>query len=187
MTDQNKHFLLIAGIIVVAVVSRMLPHPANFTPLAAIALFGGAYFKDRKWAFFVPILALLFSDFLLEVLYRTGYRAYPGFHASMIFVYGSMGLVVAMGGLIARRINVFTVLAGATAASLVFFLVTNFGAWLSLPEYAKTIPGLVQAYIAGIPFYKWTLLGDLCYTALIFGVFESILAANPSLRLAHAE
>jgi hypothetical protein len=183
MTEKQKRFIVIAGIIVLAVVSRLLPHPDNFTPLAAIALFGGAYFINRKWAILVPVLALLFSDILLEVLFATGHRAYPGFYSSMIFVYGGFVAAAGLGMLVGRKINLLSVTFGAAAASVVFFLVTNFGAWLTLPEYAKTFPGLVQAYVAGIPFFRGTLLGDLVYSGIMFGVFEGILAGRPQWRM----
>ena len=182
MSDQNKRFLVIGGIIIVAVLSRLMPHPSNFAPIAAIALFGGAYFNNKKWAYLLPMLAMLFSDILLHFTFMLGFREFGGFYPDMIFVYAAFGLVVGIGTLLRNKINLLSVASGSLAGSVVFYLVTNFGAWLSLPMYPKNIAGLMEAYVAGIPFFTPTLLGDLVYAAIIFGAFELVLMGRPQWR-----
>lgn len=182
MTEQNKRFLVIGGIIVVAILSRLLPHPLNFTPIAAIALFAGAYFTNKKWALAVPILAMFFSDVILHALFLTGHRAFPGFYPDMIFVYSSFAVVVGIGMTVGKRVNFISVISGSLLASVVFFLVTNFGSWLTLSIYPKNFFGLIEAYVAGIPFFRWTMLGDLVYSGLFFGIFETILSRKPQWK-----
>lgn len=186
MTTAMKRFWVITGIIVLAVMSRMLPHPANFTPLAAIALFAGAYFLDRKWAFVVPVAALFAGDLLLQVRYWTGHAEFPGFYPDMVFVYGSLLAVSAIGLGLRGRVNPLRLGASALAGGLVFFLVTNFGVWLTYSMYPKNLMGLMECYVAGLPFYRNAVLGDLVYTAVIFGAFEAVLSLRPSWKRVQA-
>lgn len=150
-------------IICFGVISRLLPHPGNFAPIAAISLFSGVYL-DKKWAFIIPLFALLFSDLFL------------GFYGlEMLFVYGSFVLVVLIGEGIKKHKNVLTIFLGALGASILFYLITNFGVWF-LPNtmYPKNFTGLAESYIAAIPFFRNTLLGDLFYTGVFFGGYEFI-------------
>ncbi len=149
-------------LIVLAVISRLLPHPANFAPITAISLFSGAYL-DKKLAFIIPLIALLFSDLFL------------GFYGTeMIFVYGSFVLVVLIGEGIKKHKNVLTIFLGTISASLLFYLITNFGVWVVTNIYPKDFSGLFQSYIAGLPFFRNTFFGDLFYTASLFGGYEFI-------------
>ena len=150
---------VLAGMILVAAASRLCPHWPNFTPIAAMALFGGAHFADKRLAFGVPLLAMLLSDALI------------GFHAGMIAVYASFALVVALGlGLRANR-TVFSVGGTALAGALLFFLVTNFAVWSAGALYPRTLAGLAECYGAAVPFFRNTLAGDAFYTAVLFGGF----------------
>jgi hypothetical protein len=151
---------LIALVSVVAALAlyRILPHPMNFTPVMALALFAGAKFDDRRTVFLVPLLAMLLSDLVI------------GFHETMLFVYGGMALAVALGLIIRRRGGVAPVVLAALAGSAGFFVITNFGAWLFSPGlYSRDGSGLAAAYIAAIPFYQNSLLSDTLFTALLFG------------------
>lgn len=140
---------------------RLLPHLPNVSPVAAMALFGGAYFSDKRVALIVPFLALFLSDLIL------------GMHNTMLFVYTGFALTVATGWWLRNRINVTNTLAAAVFSSMIFFLLTNFGVWLTGDDlYASNINGLMQAYIAAIPFLQNSLLGNLIFTALIFGGYE---------------
>lgn len=152
-------------LIVLAIASRLFPHPANFAPIAAISLFSGVYL-DKKWAFIIPLIALFVSDLIL---------GFYGFE--MIFVYGSFLFVVCIGLFIKRHKNVLTIFFGAFSASILFYLITNFGVWL-LPNtmYSKDLSGLLQSYIAAIPFFRNTLFGDVFYTGVFFGGYELIKA-----------
>jgi hypothetical protein len=158
---MNLRLSVIVSIILLLAVYRVIPHPPNVSPVAAMALFGGAYFTDRKLAFIIPLIALLVSDLII------------GLHNTLPFVYGAFAVTVVMGIWLRDRIGVMTVAGAAVGASLLFFIVTNFGAWLSNPGlYPQTFEGLLQSYAAGIPFYRNTLIGDLFFTALLFGGFQ---------------
>jgi len=158
---MNLRLSVIVSIILALAVYRVIPHPPNVSPVAAMALFGGAYFTDRKLAFVIPLIALLFSDLII------------GLHNTLPFVYGAFAVTVLMGIWLRNRIGVMTVAVAAVGASLLFFLVTNFGAWLLIPGlYPQTLEGLMQSYVAGIPFYTNTLIGDLFFTAVLFGGFH---------------
>jgi len=174
--------LVLAGLIVVAALTRLLPHPPNFSPVEAIALFGGAYFASRQWAAVVPLLAMLISDLALGALHGAGYATYLG-GVSFWSVYACLALSVLLGFGLRGKVSGPRVLAYALTGSVLFFAVTNFTAWLSDPQYAKTADGLAAAYIAGIPFFRWTVLGTLAYGAILFGGFALLRRRIPALRL----
>lgn len=154
---------IVAGsvIVLVAAFSRLLPHPPNVTALAAIALAGGVYF-ETKYAFLIPIAALVVSDFFL------------GFHATIPFVYGSFLVTVLIGIWLRRHKKPLMIAGGSLVSSVLFFLVTNFGVWLTGGGwyYPKTITGLVECYTLALPFFRNSLFGDLLFTAILFGLFE---------------
>jgi len=125
-----------------------------------MALFGGAYFADKRMAFIVPFVALFLSDLIL------------GLHNSMIFVYAGFALTVVIGFLLQNRVTLTNTVFATVASSVLFFLLTNFGAWLTSGVYVKSAAGLMQAYVAGIPFFQNTLIGNLVFVAVIFGGYR---------------
>ena len=148
----------IFAIIILAVVARLIPHPPNFAPIGGLALFSGSHFK-KKVALIIPLTAMLISDLFL------------GFHNTIIYVYASFFLTVLIGRLIKN--NRWQSLALASlASSVLFFLITNFGVWLSYSMYPKTIDGLFQSYLMGLPFFRNTLLSDFFYTFSFFYGFR---------------
>ncbi len=151
-----------AAMVVGAATMRLLPHPPNFTPIAAMALFGGACFDRKLWAFVVPLAGMLASDVALEIL--TGH----GFHTLMPVVYLSFAAITGLGLLIRRRRQVWSIAAASLAASTLFFLTTNFAVWLFGSFYPKTAAGLFGCYVAALPFFGSTIAGDLFYTAVLF-------------------
>jgi hypothetical protein len=162
----SLRFYTLVGIIISAAMMRILPHPPNFTPVAAIALFGGAYFIDRRWAFAIPLAAMLLSDIVLGVLfYGLDTLLY------MPLVYTSFVLTVCLGFLIRQRRSALGIGAAALASSLLFFIIPNLGVWMRGHLYSRTLEGLVACYVAAIPFFRNTLAGTFFYTILIFGGF----------------
>ena len=151
--------ITIAIIIFALALFRLLPHLPNVSPVAAMALFGGAYFTDKRLAFLVPFIALFLSDLIL------------GLHATMIYVYAGFALTVVIGFVLKSRITITNTVFAVVASSLLFFYLTNFGAWMTSGIYAKSSEGLLQAYAAGIPFFQNSLIGNLVYAAAIFGGF----------------
>lgn len=153
-----KKFLFITSMILFASISRLFPHIPNFSPIAAMALFGGVYLEDKRSAFIVPLLSMLLSDFFI------------GFHDTMIYVYASFICISLLGISIRRNINVLSIAACSLAASCLFFMVTNFGVWASL-GCMNGLAGLDYTYAMGIPFFGPTMLGDLFYSGILFGTF----------------
>lgn len=173
--------LALAALIVLAALTRVLPHPPNFSPVAAIALFGGAYFANRAWAMLVPLVGLLLSDLVLASVNGGLYASWFG-STGIWLVYGCIALTTAIGFGLRGRVGGGSVLGYSLAGSVLFFVVTNFGAWLGDPMYPKTASGLLAAYAAGIPFFQWTVLGTLFYAALLFGGFSLLRTQLPALR-----
>ena len=172
---------VLATLILVAALSRLLPHPPNFSPVEAIALFGGAFFASRALALLVPLLAMLVADFALGLLHGGLYAGWFG-SAGVCLVYLCIAASVVLGFGMRGRAGAGRVLGFCLAGSVLFFLVTNFGAWLASPVYPRSGAGLLQAYIAGVPFFQWTLLGTLAYAALLFGGFALLRTRLPVLR-----
>lgn len=155
---------VLLGIIVIlaAAFSRLIPHPMNFAPITAIALFSGVYF-DRRLAPVLPLGALIISDLFL------------GLYSGILWVYGSF-LLVSFLGMLAAKKKSFAVIAGSTVAgSLLFFIITNFGVWMSGTLYPLTMEGFTACYVAAIPFFRNALIGDIFYVTVLFGVYELAL------------
>lgn len=184
-TDQTSALAAgpwtLAAMIAAAALSRLLPHPPNFSPVEAMALFGGAYFASRRAALWVPLFAMLLSDVVLGVLNGGTYADYVG-HLSFWLVYACIALTAFAGFSLRGRVSGARVLGWSLAGSIFFFLVTNFGVWASGTMYPKNGTGLMDCYAAGIPFFKWTVLGTLLYSAVLFGGFELLRRRVPALR-----
>lgn len=173
MTTRHAQLLAILAAIVAAAAMRLIPHPPNFTPIGAMALFSGAYLGRRGIvAFAAPLGALFLSDLAL------------GFYHGMLTVYFSTALIVVMGWLALRRVSLIRVGTASVLSSVLFFQVTNFGMWLSSGIYPRTVAGLEACYIAAIPFFQNTFAGDLFYSALLFGGFALLERWVPALRKA---
>jgi len=168
---MNKtKLLIIVAIIGVAALFRFLPHPPNFVPLTAVALFAGAYITDKRLAFLIPIGAMFISDMII------------GFHNTMLFVYLGLIAIVGIGFLLQNRQRVTPIALATVSGSLVFFIVSNFGVWLMTAMYPKTLEGLISCYVAAIPFFRNALAGDIVYVALLFGSFALAQRWVPALR-----
>ncbi len=173
--------LVLAVMILLAALSRLLPHPPNFSPVEAIALFGGAYFASRAWALLVPLAAMLVSDLVLAGMLGSSYAGYIG-GISFWSVYACIALSTVLGFGLRGKVGGPRLLGYSLAGSLLFFVATNFGAWLASPFYPQTAAGLGAAYVAGIPFFQWTVLGTLAYAAILFGGFALLRRRMPALR-----
>jgi hypothetical protein len=174
--------LLLIGIIVLAALSRLLPHPPNFSPVEAVALFGGAYFAKRSTAMWVPLAAMFVSDLILGLVNGGLYSEYF-LSAGFVLVYLCIALSTVLGFGLRGRVGFARVTGYSLLGSLLFFVVTNFGAWLGSGMYPQTGAGLAAAYVAGVPFFQNTVAGTLFYSALMFGSFASLRRRNPALSL----
>lgn len=157
-----------------AALTRLLPHPDNFTPIGAMALFGAAYFNRQALTLAIPFVALFVSDLILNnVVYR---QYYPEFTLiTSWWIYAAFGLVMLSGRLLLRTsVTPGRVVAAALVSSLLFFLVTNFSVWAETTMYPKSFNGLLACYTAGLPFLKNTIMGDLFFSAVLFGTYEFV-------------
>jgi hypothetical protein len=181
MFMKVSSILLVVGMIVLAALSRLVPHYPNFTPVAAMALFGAAVLP-RKWmAVVVPFVALYISDLALNNLVYAEY--YSGFYWGVNgFVYLGFALTIVLGaGLLRGKSFSWLRLGGAVVSSTaLFFLVTNFGSWLGNPVYPQDAMGLTAAYAAGLPFMLNTLGSTALFAGLLFGGYR-YLAPTPLL------
>jgi hypothetical protein len=179
----NLRFSVLVLMILLAAFSRIIPHIPNFSPLGAIGLFGAAYFVKKWQAFLIPIAATWLSDlFINNVIYAQYYPQFTWFYEGFYWQYGSYLLITLAGIFILKKINPQRVIAGALTSTAIFFLVSNFGCWIGNTSYAQDLGGLMTCYVAGIPFLKGTLLGDLFYSGVLFGAFTFATYKFPVLR-----
>ena len=174
---MNKRLMTLSAMVVLAALTRLVPHPPNVTPIAAMALFGGAYFRDRKIAFLLPLGAMLLSDLVL------GFGVYGmALMKSQPVVYLCMLLMVMIGRGIQTRRSVPKIALATLASSLMFYLVTDFAVWEFDSLYPKTWDGLIASYTAAIPFFRNSLIGDIFFAAVLFGGFAVLERFWVSLR-----
>jgi len=163
--------LVITGIILAAAGLRLAPHPMNFAPIGALALFGGAYFSSKREALAIPLLSLILGD------------VFTGFHQLLPVIYASFLVSVAIGFWLRRKRSAPRIGAATLAGAMQFFLVTNFALWASsIGSYPKTAGGLTACYVAGIPLFWNTLAGDAFYATLLFGGMALAERRFPVLR-----
>ncbi len=152
-------------LITLGIAARFLPHPANFAPIGAIAIFSGIYLP-KKWAIVLPLAAMFFSDLFI------GFYSWP----IMLSVYVSFAIMGLIGLLVRKNKRLATVLGGTILGSVIFYLLTNAAVWAFGSLYPPTAAGLLQSYYLAIPFFRNSLLGDLFYTGVLVGAYEASLA-----------
>lgn len=171
---SNPRFFTVLIMVLTAAALRLLPHYPNFTPVAAMALFGGAYFSNKKVAFLIPISAMLISDLIL------------GFHSTMWAVYLSFALIVLIGFSLKNGKKISSIFLASISSSVLFFIITNFAVWISGGIYPLNMLGLGECFTAAIPFFHYTMLGDLFYVGIFFGAFEFMQYKFPVLAETNA-
>ncbi len=173
-------FGIVAVMVLIAAISRLVPHWPNFTAVGAMGLFGAAYFTKKYWAFIIPFIALWFSDLVLNnVVYAQYYDSFVWMTPSWYWMYGSFALIILIGFLSLSKVTPARIVGASFTAAFLFFLITNFGVWMSGLMYPKTAAGLLACYTAGLPYLGYTLAGNLFYTLVLFGSYE--LLAKPYL------
>ncbi len=172
--DSQGNFLrilLVLCLILFAAAVRILPHPWNFTPIGAIALFSGAKLNSKWAAFLFPLFALFLGDLFV------------GLYKLMLVVYLSFCLSVLIGRYFCRRQSVLPLSVATLVGAIQFFLVTNFAVWFfGYTSYARSFSGLLTCYVAGIPLLGNTLAGDAFYAIILFGGFALTQRLTPALR-----
>ena len=161
--EISPKFYVVLTMIFAGAVMRLSPHWPNFTPIAAIALFGGTFLKRKDLAFLVPVVAMLLSDLII------------GFHSTMFAVYASFIAIVSLGLFLQSRLTVVNTISASLASSILFYLITNFASWTSgIMPYPMNVAGLMQSYIAGLPFFFNGIIGDLFYNSVLFGALYMV-------------
>ncbi len=162
--------------ILAAVILRLLPHAPNFAPIAAMALFGGTYL-NKKFALLVPLVAMIISDFFI------------GFYDLKLefAVWGSFLLIGIIGLWLKKHKNIPNIIGATLFGSALFFIITNFAVWAFSPWYSHNFTGLLQCYVKALPFFRNTLLGDLFYVGVMFGIYELVCLAVRKRRLVGQE
>ena len=163
-----KSYLFPISLILILSFSRLIPHPPNFTPILAVGLFSGFYFRN----FLLAVLIVIFSMFLGDL--------YLGFHNTMFFTYISLFIAVAIGFLI-KYFKFIEIIFGGLASSVCFFVITNFGAWLTLPMYEKNFTGLLQSYVMAIPFFHNTLISTFLYLIVLKLLFDLVIKKTSTI------
>lgn len=167
---KNNATIGFVSLLILAMATRFIPHAPNFTAVGAAAIFGGYALSKRWQAFLLPVLIMFLSDLLINnVLYASFYESFQWFTPGFEYMYAAFILSVALGYMQSGKLNVLPMLATGVVASLLFFLITNFGVWQTGIMYPKTTAGLVACYVAGLPYLLNTVLGTLVYGTLLFG------------------
>lgn len=175
-SENEKLALLLRGAVIVMLITlsaalRIVPHPWNLTPIGATALFSGAMFRSRWIAFLLPLASLFAGDLFV------------GFHKLMLIVYASFAISVAIGRWLGDSRSVARIGGSVFVGAAQFFLVTNFAVWAIGGFYPKTTEGLVNCFVAGVPFFWNTLAGDALFAGILFGGFALAGKMLPALRL----
>jgi hypothetical protein len=165
---MNK-LLFVSLMIFVAAMSRLIPHPGNFTPVMAIALFSGASILSKRDSLLIPFFAMLISDAII------------GFHSTMPVVYGCMALFTVLGWYLQKDKSIPKTIGLGLFGAVFFFVVTNFAVWAGSSMYEKSLAGLIECYVLAIPFFNNTVASTLLYGIMLFGsarVLEKIQFAS---------
>lgn len=150
---------------------RLIPHYPNFTPIGAMALFGGAYLTKKWQAFVITLGALFVSDLAINLII---YDRLVLLHSMWLWVYGSFSIIILWGAKFLKKVSTASVIFSSLTASILFFVISNFGVWVVDPInlYPNTGTGLLACYVAGLPYLLGTIFGDLFYSAILFTLFE---------------
>jgi hypothetical protein len=175
----NKTWVLVIAVVIVAALIRLLPHPFNFTPIGALALFSGSILYKRKWALVLPLGGLILSDLVMEY-FNPGSGIYDG----ILAVYASFVLIALLGSRLKSNKSIVRVFGFSLTSSVLFFLITNFTFWYAGQLYPVSINGLLESYYMGLPFFRNGLLGDLFFNGLFFGSYYFLTIRIKSLQKA---
>ena len=160
--NKYKSYILPICLIFILSFSRIIPHSPNFTPVLAVGIFSGFYFKNFILGFFIVVSSMFLGDF------------YMGFHNTMFFTYASLSAAVLLGVLI-KHFKFKEILISGLVSSAIFFIITNFGVWILSGMYVKNFSGLLQSYVMAIPFFHNTLISTFLYLIILKLLFDFII------------
>jgi len=187
MRKLNLQTGILSIIILLAAFTRIMPHPPNFSPMAAIGLFGAAHFAKKWQAFFIPLLGVWLSDLVINnFIYSSSDLNIVWLYNGFYWQYISYVLIIFTGLFIFNKgVSLSKTFAGIVGSSGIFFLVSNFGVWAGSGMYPKNISGLISCYIAGIPFMNNTIISDFLFTTVLFGTYYLLQSEYSSLKIKH--
>tara|TARA_Y100001960_G_scaffold131515_1_gene139738 strand:+ start:1378 stop:1953 length:576 start_codon:yes stop_codon:yes gene_type:complete len=172
-------------IILLAAFTRIMPHPPNFSPMAAIGLFGAAHFAKKWQAFFIPLIGIWISDLVINnYVYSSSSSNFVWFYSGFYWQYISYILIIFAGLFIFNRgISLTKMFGGMISSSGIFFLVSNFGVWAGGTMYPKNFGGLITCYAAGVPFIHNTIISDVLFITVLFGTYYLLQVEYSSLKI----
>tara|TARA_B100001287_G_C22427016_1_gene409583 strand:+ start:41 stop:598 length:558 start_codon:yes stop_codon:yes gene_type:complete len=179
MVKSKNNFYFILGVILLASFSRLIPHYPNFTPVIAIAIFGGRFFNDRILAVLLPLLILWVSDLILNNFILNYYESFIFLYPGFFWQYLPIICITLIGRYLLDKISILGLLGVSISSSLIFYIVSNFGVFISSSIYTKDLSGLITCYTAALPFFYGTLSSTVIYTFSLFGLKE--LLTNRSI------
>lgn len=152
----------------IVILSRLIPHTPNFSPLVAVALFSGVYW-NKKYGFLLPLAMYIISDFII------------GLHNTVLFTWSSIIIIYVLGVYLRKHKSITTTVAYTFVSAVVFFIISNFGVWL-MGWYPRTLTGLAECFYLALPFFRMSLLADLVYVGAMFGAYEFFLSRHVLAR-----
>lgn len=185
MKKINLQTGVLSIIILLAAFTRIMPHPPNFSPMAAIGLFGAAHFAKKWQAFFIPLIGIWVSDLVINnYVYSSSSSNFVWFYSGFYWQYMSYILIIFAGLFIFNRgISLTKTFGGMISSSGIFFLVSNFGVWAGGTMYPKNFGGLITCYAAGVPFIHNTIISDVLFTTVLFGTYYLLQVEYSSLKI----
>ena len=185
MKKLNLQTGVLSIIILLAAFTRIMPHPPNFSPMAAIGLFGAAHFAKKWQAFFIPLIGIWISDLVINnYVYSSSSSNFVWFYSGFYWQYISYILIIFTGLFIFNRgISLTKTAGGMISSSGIFFLVSNFGVWAGGTMYPKNFGGLITCYAAGVPFIHNTIISDVLFTTVLFGTYYLLQVEYSSLKI----
>jgi len=189
---MKKNIILIIALVAIGVLGRLIPHPPNFTPIIAIALLASHLFKN-KWIIILPsLMAMWISDLIINNYLYGGYHdSLVIFSPSFLWVYAPIICIALLGTVLIKKVKISNIALSSISGSLIFFLVSNFGVWISgtisidgvlTPMFSKSLSGLITCYTVALPYFGNQLVGDLLYSATLFSSYSFALSKKAMLK-----
>ena len=189
---MKKNIILIIALVAIGVLGRLIPHPPNFTPIIAIALLASHLFKN-KWIIILPsLMAMWISDLIINNYLYGGYHdSLVIFSPSFLWVYAPIICIALLGTVLIKKVKISNIALSSIGGSLIFFLVSNFGVWISgtisidgvlTPMFSKSLSGLITCYTVALPYFGNQLVGDLLYSATLFSSYSFALSKKAMLK-----
>jgi hypothetical protein len=177
MMKHNNTIIAVILFMMVGAFARLIPHMPNFTPVESLTIFGAAYLSKKHWAFILSVFVMYVSDFIINnTIARSFFPDVEGivwFSNYMLYNFVAMALIVLVSSRIITKVNIKNVGVSVLMASIIFFIITNFGSWAGDKSlYSNDLNGLMASFTAGIPFFRNSLLSNIVFTTVIFGSFE---------------